>query len=86
MPTSNVVISSSWVKIAESSNAELLATWSDPAVLEVATTATDSAPTVQGHKLTREGALTRGVIGAGFVWAKLSAGTKPNSVLLVVSK
>jgi hypothetical protein len=84
MPTANVNASTNWTKVADASNTELLITWSAPGTIEVATTAADSAPTVNGHRLTRESAITRAAIGAGFVWVRsLSAGSAPE---LAVSK
>lgn len=86
MPTINTLITGAWTKIAESSNSDLLVSWENTGVLEVATTTADVAPTVRGHKLDRDSAFTRSLIGPGFVWAKTAAGAKPSSVLLVVSK
>jgi hypothetical protein len=82
MATSNIAITNAWTKIADSSNAELLVTWSEPVAVEVATTSADSAPTVRGHRLPRDSALTRDVIGSGYVWAKCEL----SAVTLVVSK
>ena len=84
MPTTNITITTNWVKIADANNGELLATWTAPGTIEVATTTTDTAPTVNGHRLTRESAITRAAVGAGFVWARsLSAGS---TAALIVSK
>lgn len=86
MPTSNITVTTSWVKVAESSHTELLMTFSQPKILEVAVTAANSAPTVSGHRITREQAISRSVIGSGYVWAKLVEGTVPASLLVVVTK
>lgn len=84
MPTENITITTGWVKIANDTDAELLATWTAPGTVEVATTAANTAPTVNGHRLTRESAITRAAVGAGFVWARsLSAGSTAD---LIVSK
>lgn len=86
MPTVNTLITGSWTKIAETSNSDLLVSWEHTGVLEIATTATDVAPTVRGHRLDRDSAFTRSLIGPGYVWAKTIAGAKPASVTLVISK
>lgn len=86
MPTFNIAITSAWTKLADTTNTDLLVTFDSPVTIAVATTATDVAPTVMGHRLTRESALTRGVLGAGFVWARTVAGSVPATLDLVVSK
>lgn len=86
MATYNIPVSTSWVKIAENVNTDLLVTWNIPGILEIATTSADSAPTVTGHRLNREHAITRNVLGAGYVWAKWVPAGKPASVTLIVSK
>lgn len=85
MPTTNVTVGRTWVKLADASQAFLISANFD-AVLEIATTSADSAPTVDGHKLrvgVGENALTRDVIGAGYVWARI---TDYKSGLVVVTK
>ena len=86
MPTTNVQVTKTWSKIAEASTAELLATWDDRVDLEFATTAADSAPTVRGHRLSRECAITRIVLGAGYVWVRVVPSGHGDAALLVVSK
>lgn len=85
MATSNITITSAWTQLALDTNTELLATWDTAATVEVATTAASVAPTVTGHRLGREQALSRGVLGSGFVWARLVGGV-PASLSVVVSK
>lgn len=86
MPTVNINVSSAWTKIADASNSEFLATCNTPVSLEIATTAADVAPTVNGHMLSPDFAITRNLIGAGFVWVKTCSGSIPSTVSLVVSK
>lgn len=86
MATSNIQLSSSWTKVAESTNDELLITWGDKVNIEFATTSADAAPTVRGHVITFDQAITRSVIGSGFVWAKTVSGAYPSTITLVVSK
>lgn len=86
MATSNPVVTAAWTKLAESSDVDLLVTWETPVVLEVATTSANSAPAVIGHRVTNEDAITRSVIGPGYVWARTVAGSRPSSVQVVVSK
>ena len=85
MTTSNISISNSWTKVADTSNSDLLITWDNPVTLEIATTATDVAPTVNGHKVTCDSAITRGVLGTGYVWCKV-LDKVPSQVTLIVSK
>lgn len=75
MPTQNIAVGANWTKLADSSHMEMLVTWTDPVEVEIATTATDAAPTVVGHRLDRSTALTRAAIGAGFVWARHALGS-----------
>ena len=86
MPTVNIAITNAWTKIAADTNTDLLVTFDHPVTIAVATTAADTPPTVLGHRLTRESALTRGVLGSGFVWARTVGGAIPASIDLVVSK
>lgn len=86
MTTFNTSIGNVWTKVAASTDSELLITYDSPVSIEVATTATDTVPTVIGHILNREAALTRSVLGSGFVWAKTAAGSTPSSLFLVVTK
>jgi hypothetical protein len=86
MPTSNITITKSWTQVADNTGTELLITWSSPANVEFAATSAAVVPTIVGHTLDRESAITRNSIGSGFIWAKLVARSGPNSLLLVVSK
>lgn len=86
MPTINIPVTSAWTKVADASNAELLLTWNSAVILEVATTAADAVPTVNGHRLNQGNAVTRGVMGAGFVWVREVAGSVPASINVVVTK
>lgn len=85
MPTTNVKVTSAWTKLASSGDSNLLVTWEDPTPLEVATTSADVAPAVKGHRLSREDAVTRSVIGPGYVWARL-LGKEPIELTMVVTK
>lgn len=86
MTTVNTAVTTTWTKLAEDTDTEFLITWDSPVDAEFATTAADSAPTVRGHRLSREMALSRSVLGDGFVWARLVPGAVPASVAMVVSK
>jgi len=86
MTTYNTAVTPTWTKLADSNAGDLLVTWSNSVTVEFATTGADVAPVVSGHKLGPDSAITRSLIGAGFVWARLIAGSKPASVTLVVSK
>ena len=86
MPTINTPVTAAWTKIAAAADTELLATWNTPVHLDLAVTATDVAPTVEGHRLTKEDQITRAAVGAGFVWVKLRPGSLPATVNMVVTK
>ena len=86
MATTNVSVGRNWVKVADIADTDLLITWVTPAFLEVATTATDVAPNVIGHQLSREEAISRSVIGQGYVWVKVVGSGPINEVPLVISK
>lgn len=87
MPTKNVVANSSWVKIAEASEAGVFVSWGYPVALEVAVTATDAAPagTITGHIFNREDSVTRATVGAGFMWVRTVSGPTPADLNLTVS-
>lgn len=85
MSTLNIAITNAWTKLADASATELLVSWADPVTVELATTEADAAPTVVGHRLTRDDAVSRGVLGSGYVWARL-IGKVPAGANLVVSK
>lgn len=85
MPTSNIKVTSNWVKVAAATDAHLLATWESPCPIEVATTLADTAPTVQGHVVLAGGAITRDILGDGYVWLRLKD-EYPAEVLVVISK
>ena len=84
MTTYNTTISSAWTKLADSSNMELLITWDAAIDIEVAVTATNVAPTVLGHSLNRANAITRAVLGTGYVWARSKGAVA--GVTLIVTK
>ena len=86
MTTFNTTITTAWVKVAEVTDNDFLITTESVVTLEVATTATDTAPTVKGHRISNEGAIVRSVIGGGYLWVKLVAGTVPAPITLIVSK
>ncbi len=86
MSTTNVVVTRNWLKVADIADSELLITWFTPIDLEVATTADANPPTVIGHQLNREEAISRGVIGQGNVWVRLVGSAPYDQVTLVVSK
>jgi len=86
MPTNNIAVTSTWTKLAASADADVLITCNDAVMMEVAATSADTAPVVTGHKLNPGQAITRSLIGPGFIWAKLLPGSQPASVIMVVSK
>lgn len=86
MPTSNITVTTAWTKIAASADTELLATWSAPVGVDLAVTAADAAPTVEGHQLTKDDQISRDAVGAGYVWVKLRPGSVPSSIPMAVTK
>lgn len=86
MTTLNTSISRTWTKVAETADLDMLLTYDYPVSIEVATTTTDTAPTVVGHTLNRESAITRSVIGTGYVWARTAVGSIPATITLIISK
>lgn len=86
MPTINTPITTTWTKIAAAADTELLATYNSPVGVDLAVTAADAAPTVEGHRLTKDDQISRAAVGAGFVWVKLRAGSVPSTVNMVVTK
>ena len=87
MPTKNVVVNSSWTKVAEASEDGVFVSWEYPVALEVAVTATDAAPagTITGHTFKREDQVTRATVGAGFVWVRTVSGSTLAELSLAVS-
>ena len=88
MPTTNISLSSSWLKVADASNSKVLITLNAPYRVEYATENAGNAPTVIGHLLGPDTALTREVIGEGNIWARIrDGGLKPEATaLLIVTK
>ena len=87
MPTKNVVVNSSWTKVAEASEDGVFVSWEYPVALEVAVTATDAAPagTITGHIFNREDQVARATVGAGFMWVRTVSGSTPAELSLAVS-
>jgi hypothetical protein len=88
MPTTNITVNkTTWTKVADSSNSELLMSWDYPTPMEVAVTATNAVPTVIGHKIASESAITRALLGSGFVWMKQAPNNgNPAELTVVVTK
>lgn len=80
MSTSNIQVTSSWVKVVDTSKGEFLITWTGTNSVEFATTSADTAPVVTGHLINPAQALSRAAIGPGHVWAKVK-----QPVMLVIS-
>jgi len=86
MPTVNTAVTTTWTKVAETTDLAVLMTWNPAVVLEIATTTADTAPTVAGHRLSNYDALTREVIGTGYLWARIIAGSRPTTISVIVTK
>jgi len=84
MATQNATLTSSWSKIADSADNTLLIQASGYIEWQVATMASESAPTVEGHTIGgRDRAVSRDMIGDGHVYARLTAGG--DSATLIVT-
>jgi hypothetical protein len=74
MATVNTTITSAWTKLADAADDPVLITSGTSAVVEVATVATNVAPSVTGHRLEELAsgqAVTRAVIGDGYIFARI---------------
>ena len=88
MPTVNTTITGTWTKLANDTDDPVLITSNSLAAIEIATVATDVAPSVSGHRL--EGfaggmGVTRSVLGDGFVFARI-VDSRFASAVMVVTK
>lgn len=84
MATQNATITNAWSKIADSEDDSVLIQASGYIEYQVATTATETAPTVQGHAIGgRDRGISRDLIGAGHIYARLTAGG--DSATLIVT-
>ena len=86
MATANLSITPTWQKIADPADS-FLASSEAYITMEFATTATDTAPVVSGHQVQfwrGQMAINRAILGAGYVWVRLAAGS--GAYALVVTK
>jgi hypothetical protein len=87
MATANISIGlSNWTKLISEFDSDFLITWDVAKSVEFVVTELDQTPTIRGHRFTREQAITRETLGAGFVWAKLVSDGSLNNINLIVSK
>ena len=87
--TSTVTLTSAWTKIADDTDAAVLASTGHVAGMEVAVTATDSAPSssLVGHHLKPGDGVVRDVFGEGFYWARVPSGASVfTAVVIAVTK
>ena len=82
MATSNVDLTNDWSQVALNTDDHVLISDS-PSAFEVAVTAADAAPTVRGHRIEPHEAITRGLLGEGYIWARNVGG---GAAVLVVTK
>jgi hypothetical protein len=84
MATQNATITAAWSKIADSEDAQVLIQASGYIEYQVATMATETAPTAHGHTIGgRDRGISRDLIGEGHIYARLTAGG--DSATLVVT-
>jgi len=87
MTTYNISVAGAWTKVADAADENVLVTWESPVMLEVATTATNVAPTVIGHRLTRDSGITRKALSEGYIWLKVVPGYgAADSATVIVDK
>lgn len=86
MPTLNITVTRGWTQLASSTDAGFLASSTDVGYIEYATTATATAPDaeLQGHVVPQMQLVGRGVLGSGYVWARVLA--PDQSSVLAVTK
>jgi hypothetical protein len=90
MATTNITIDADWTKLAESGETSLLITTGSQYWIEYATTAADAAPAgIVGHLLRNSRgepplAITRDVIGSGYVWARVHSGLASGETVTMV--
>lgn len=73
MPTLNITVTRAWTQLAADSDAGFLASSTDAGYIEYATTATADAPAaeLQGHVVPQMQLVGRGLLGPGYVWARV---------------
>jgi hypothetical protein len=82
MPTQNATITTSWSKVVDTGDTTFLIQVLGDSVFEVATVATDTDPTVRGHVVTgNQAAVSRDLLGAGHVYAKVILGSSATLVV-----
>lgn len=86
MATVNINVTPEWAKVANDADTQVLITWGTAASVEIATTSGDRAPEVHGHILSPGDAVTRSVIGPGFIWMRTTANSFNSTTLAIVSK
>ena len=85
MPTINQGVDLNWQKIANDTDSSFSASWEATVDVEFLATSTNVAPTGDGKKYRREIAVNRQVVGEGYIWARLSPGSKPSSITILVN-
>jgi hypothetical protein len=69
--TTNISVGSPWVKLAAATDTSVLISHGKRAEVQVAATTADAAPSgVLGHNIDQDDAITRDILGAGFIWAR----------------
>lgn len=88
MPTTNKTLRDQWQLVANSSDTKLLITWGRGATVEIATTGDNTAPdpSLVGHVLSSGDAVTRNVLGDGYVWMKTTVSSYNKSTNVVITK
>lgn len=82
MATINVPLTQDWLALAVNTDDHVLISGAT-GEFEIAVTATDTAPTVQGHRIKHDEGINRALLGAGYVWARKIG---PGVSILAVTK
>lgn len=88
MATTNVTITKTWAKVAEDTDDPFLIQAASSLDWEIAAVALDAAPvSTTGHRMTGDAeSMTRSLIGAGFVYARIAPLSTASKALMIVSK
>lgn len=87
MATTNQTITKEWAKVADDDDDSVLVTCRTPSTVEFAMTTTDDEPELlRGHLLQPDEAITRLVVGAGYIWMRIEPSSPFTAVRVEVSK
>ena len=81
----NIIVTREWIQVAADTDAGFVASSADGGFIQYATTDdTATAPTVEGHLVPQMTLVGRGLLGPGYVWARVMPPDQQST--LVVTK